>query len=429
MIVRAAALALVLLAALAVRRAGDAGALDVRGLPLALGFALIAASLAGELLERLRLPRVTGYLLFGLLCGPSLANIISRGMARELQIINDLAVALIAFIAGLEINLSSLRPRLAALLSYSAVALAAVYVLLLAAFWLAWPWLPILPSANALDRLAVAAMLATLVTSFSPTVTMAVVAESRASGPFTEFLVALVILADLALIVAFTLVLQLVRAVFGAAGAGAGLAAVLAWEMVGSLAAGALAGAVFAFYLRHVGREVTLVLLALCAIVAALGRIFHYEAVLAALAAGLVVENVAPPQGTVLKDAVERGALPVLIVFFAAAGASIQLDALAAVGGTALAVAALRAVAVVAGTRLATRAARLDPAIGHRVWLGLVSQAGVTLGLTFIVSAEFPEWGAAVETIILATIALHQLAGPALTRLALAQAGEAQRPA
>lgn len=425
MTVRVGALLLVLLAAWAVRRTGGTDALDARGLPLALGFALLAASLAGELLERLRLPRVTGYLLFGLLCGPYVVNIISRGMARELQIVNDLAVVLIAFIAGLEIDVVSLRPRLRALLSYSAVALATVYLLLFAAFWLAWPWLPILPAASPIERLAVVAMLATLVASFSPTVTMAVVAESRASGPFTEFLVALVVLADLALIVVFTVVLQLVRAVFGARGAGAGLAAMIAWETAGSLAAGALAGALFALYLRHVSREVTLVLLALCAALAALGRVFHYEAALGALAAGLVVENVAPPQGHALKEAVERGALPVLIVFFAAAGASLQLDALAAVGSAALLVAALRAGAIVAATRLATRVARLDPGTGHRVWLGLISQAGVTLGLTFIVSGQFPTWGGAIETIVLATIALHQLAGPALARLALTQAGEA----
>ena len=46
-------------------------------LALALGFSLIAASLLGEVATRLRLPRLSGYLIFGLLCGPYLLNLIT----------------------------------------------------------------------------------------------------------------------------------------------------------------------------------------------------------------------------------------------------------------------------------------------------------------------------------------------------------------
>ena len=51
--------------------------------------------------------------MFGVVCGPFVANIISRPMARELQIVNGLAIALIAFMAGLELNFQRLLPRLA----------------------------------------------------------------------------------------------------------------------------------------------------------------------------------------------------------------------------------------------------------------------------------------------------------------------------
>ena len=79
---RLLALALVLLITWFVRQAGTEEAFQLRSTGLALGFALIAAGLAGTLLEKLRLPRVTGYLIFGMICGPYLANIITRPMAR-----------------------------------------------------------------------------------------------------------------------------------------------------------------------------------------------------------------------------------------------------------------------------------------------------------------------------------------------------------
>jgi Kef-type K+ transport system membrane component KefB len=401
------------------------GGHEARSVAFAFGFALIAAALAGDLFERMRLPRITGYLLFGMVCGPFGANIISRSMARELTFVNGLAIALIAFIAGLELNMRRLRPRLVAILQLAGIQLALMYVGLFLLGWLVWPWLPLLPEATGLTRVALAALLATLVVSFSPTVTIAVIADSRARGPLSELVLAIVVLADLALIVLFTFAMQATRWSLGEAGPGdVSLLARLAWEIAGSFAFGAIAGSLFAFYLRHVGREVTLMLLTLCVVLSQVGVAFHFEPLLAALAAGLVVENVAPPSGDALKDAVERGALPVLVVFFAAAGASLHLDALGSIGLIALGVSAARLGLIRLGGYLSTRVSGIDPAIGGAAWMGLVSQAGVTLGLTIIVASEFTEWGARVQTLMVALIALHELIGPVLFRTALARAGE-----
>ncbi len=81
------------------------------GVALALGFSLVVALVTGELFRRLRLPRLTGYLLFGVLVGPYLGNLVNETMARQLQVINGIATTLIAFIAGLTLNLERIGPR------------------------------------------------------------------------------------------------------------------------------------------------------------------------------------------------------------------------------------------------------------------------------------------------------------------------------
>lgn len=406
---------------------GNADAQNPRATALALGLALIAAALTGELLERLRLPRVTGYLLFGMLCGPYMGNIITRPMARDLQFINGLAVVLIAFIAGLEMNYAHLRPRLRAMAQMGGVTLAIIYIVLFVTFWTVWPLLGIGPELRGFQRLAVAALLTSVVASFSPTVTLALIAESRASGPLTELTLAIVIVADLALILMFTLVMQVVRQAFGGTQE-VGLFVSLSWEIFGSFAFGAAVGALFALYLRHVGREIAVALIAVCALMAGLGHTLHLEPLLAALAAGLVVENIATSRGDELKQAVERGALPVLVVFFAAAGATLQLDALATIGGIAVAVSGLRMAVIWMASRAGAAYSGIDQATGRMVWMGLVSQAGVTLGLVLIIAAEFPTWGVTMQTLVVALIALHQLIGPVLFRAALSRAGEIPTP-
>lgn len=410
-----------------VTSAGHDGA-DVSTATLAIGIALIAATLTGSLFERFHLPRITGYLVFGMLCGPYLASIITRPMARELYVINGLAIALIAFMAGLELNYQRLKPRLAAFSKLGGMTLLLSYAGLFPLLYLAWPWLPIAPEMQGLARVAVVSVVTAVVVSFSPTVTIAVVAESRARGPFTELVLALVVLADLALILMFTLSSEFARFALGSGTpSDVGLTIRLAWEIFGSFAFGALVGATFGLYLRWVGREITVVLIAMCAILSGVGAPFHFEPLLAALAAGLVVENVAGASGDALKDAVERGSLPVLVVFFVAAGTSLRFDALAAIGGVALVVAVARAAIVRAATSVGARVAGLSRAESGDVWMGLVSQAGVTLGLAIIIARDFPDWGPRVQTLLVALIALHEMIGPILFKTALSRAGEIGR--
>lgn len=425
---RLAALLLVIATAWAVVSSASPNRASTSTAALAIGIALIAATLTGSLFERFRLPRITGYLVFGMLTGPYLASIITRPMARELTVINGLAIALIAFMAGLELNYQRLKPRLASVARFGAATLVFCYAGLFPLLYFAWPWMPLAPDLHGIERAGVVAVLTAAIVSFSPTVTIAVVAESRARGPFTELVLALVVLADLVLILMFTLSSEFARyTAGGAATTDVGLTTRLAWEIFGSFAFGALVGALFGLYLRWIGREVTVVLIAMCAVLSGLGTPLHFEPLLAALAAGLVVENVAGASGDSLREAVERGSLPVLVLFFVGAGTSLRFDALAAIGMLALAISIARIVIVRGSTSLAARVSGIAAVETGSVWMGLVSQAGVTLGLAIIIARDFPGWGPRVQTLLVALIALHELIGPILFRNALARAGEIGR--
>ncbi len=397
------------------------------GTALAIGFALIAASLTGELFERFRLPRISGYLLFGVICGPYVGAILTPAMARELQVVNGVAIALIAFIAGLEINFVRLRPQLRAMLTMGGVMLALLWVSLSLLFFLAWPWLPILPDVDGLARVALSTLVATVTVSFSPTVSIAVITESRARGPLSELVLALVVLADLMLILLFTLSMEGVRFALGSGQAGHGILSGLAWEIFGSFAFGGIVGAGFAFYLRYVGREVTVMLLGVAILLSQVGGALHFEPLLAALGAGLVVENIAPPEGDALRLAVERGALPVLVLFFAAAGANLHIGALAEVGVFAVAIATVRMALIHGSAKAGARVAGLSGHAPSLAWMGLVSQAGVTLGLAILINTEFPDWGGRLYALVVAMITLHEIVGPILFRAALTRAGEVGR--
>ena len=392
---------------------------------LALGVALIAASIVGWLCEFVRLPRITGYLAFGLICGPSLLNIINEPMARDLQAANGFAIIVIGLLAGLRLNLRALQSRLPLIATMSGVTLAASWLALGTLLFAIWPWLPIAPDLTMTQRFAAAALTATLLAGASPAVAIAVVADSRARGPFADLSIQTVVVMELALLVLFTICLEGTRLAFGSPSLTLTvLAGSTAWALMGSAAFGALMGALFTFYLRYVGRELTVVLIALCAMLSVLAARLELEPLLVGLTAGLVVQNVIAPAANVLYDAIEQSAMPVLVLFFAAVGASIQVEVLATVGVVALGMTAARLWVLRGATRLAARLAGADVPEVRLLWRALVPTAGVTLGLVLIVALEYPEWGARLQAVIVAVVALNQLIGPIIFRASLVQAKE-----
>jgi trehalose 6-phosphate synthase len=423
-VTRLLAIVLVVAAVVGVRLIGPS-ANEPPTTALALGFTLILALVTGEFLRRFRLPRLSGYLLFGVLIGPYLGNVITGPMAGQLQTINGIATALIAFIAGLTLNFERIGRRISGITRMLAATLGISMVGLFAITWLAWSWLPVAPEATGLPKIAMAGLVVIIVISFSPTMTAAVISETGARGRLSDLVLAMVVLADIVVLVLFSLAMQLARiALSEGAGPNVSIFVQLAWEIGGAAAFGCLAGALFALYLRYVAREVTLVLLGVCALLSQVGAAQRFEPLVAAVAAGLVIQNVAVPQGDALKVAIQRGALPVLVVFFVSVGTSLRLDALMATGFVSIALVAVRLALIRLGVAVGLRVSGIDRQNGVYVWTGLISQAGITVGLASVLAAEFPTWGSQVQMLLIALIAIDELVGPPLFRIGLSRAGE-----
>ena len=190
----------------------------------------------------------------------------------------------------------------------------------------------------------------------------------------------------------------------------------LAWEIGGAIAFGALVGALFALYLRYVGREATLMLMAVCVVAQPGWRGAAVEPLLAALAAGLVIENLAVAQGDALKTAVQRSAPPVLVIFFVAVGSPCASTLLRSACCTGHWRCASRAHPVWRERR--RKCLRQPGDTARHAWTGLISQAGITLGLHRVVAAEFPGWGGQIQVMLVALIAIHELVGPCCSEAA-----------
>src|SRR5690606_27629090 len=101
----------------------------------------------------------------------------------------------------------------------------------------------------------IALCLAAIAISNSPTVTIAVIAENRASRPLSRTVVGIPVLVDVCVIVLFAGTLGFARETLGAGG-GTPLALTLLREIGGSVLAGILFGVGIGLFLKYVNRDI-----------------------------------------------------------------------------------------------------------------------------------------------------------------------------
>lgn len=420
--------------------AGVSDAVVTPGLvAMTFGFALLAAHLLGRVLLSAGLPGITGYLLAGVLLGPFVFGLISVEVKDQLRVINQIALGLIALNAGGELAIKTLRPRLRAV----------GWITLLHAFLLfAGCTLAIhlfgrsqLGSRSSLFEglgashlLALALIVGLVATANSPSSTVAVINEVRASGPMTTVSLGVTVLKDVVVLVMMAVTLQIVSDLAGGGAdisGSSGSLVGISLEIVTSLLLGVGLGGVVILYLARVGKESALFLLGVVFGVIELSRVldeglhFHVHFLLVCMAAGFVVEN-ASQRGRDLVHGLERSSLPVYAVFFTLSGVGLDLAAVVQIWPIALGFVLWRGVLLYVATWTGAWLAGESKPVKRLAWSSFLAQAGISLGLAELVAVRYPLIGERAKTLILAVIALNQIAGPILFRLALRRSGEAQ---
>jgi Kef-type K+ transport system membrane component KefB len=399
------------------------------GAELAFGFLLLGAYFAGKLVNRFGLPKLTGYILAGIAFGPNVLGLVERSMAEELKMVGDVAVALIALQAGSELQIAQVRPLFRTIRGLTVYAVFGTMVVLTVVLMLMRPLVPFLAELPPLAALAVASALAVALSAQSPAVVMALINETRAEGIVTRTVLAMVVIADLAVIISFGIASSLATALVRGEADVAGAIGGIAWEVLGSLGIGLIIGVALGRFVLHVDRGVGLFAVMLCFVVAEVGHAVHLDPLIIMLTAGIYLQNFTRADAHRLIHGLDGASLPVYLVFFALAGAKLNLVVLGAVALPVAILVIARATSFYVGSRVGCARADADPQVRRYGWLGLLPQAGLALALAELVRRTFPELGDAAYALVVGVVATNEMIAPVLLRVALLRSGEAGKRA
>jgi len=236
------------------------------------------------------------------------------------------------------------------------------------------------------------------------------------------------VIADLVVILLFAPISAVARTLFGGSADVPAMIATLSWEIGGSLFVGVLAGALLVLYFRKVRVDAAFLLLAVTFVIAEVGSRLGLDPLLVALAAGAFVRNTSEVADE-LHAQLQISALPVYVLFFCLAGASLHADALAVIWLPATLIASVRAFGLLAGARLGARLTGAPMAVQRFVGFGLLPQAGLAQALAILFNRMFPEFADEAGALVLSVVTLNVIFSPVAYRFALVRAGEVGKEA
>lgn len=384
---------------------------------LAVGLIIGCGLLVAKIINAARLPAVTGYLVAGMLIGPSVTSIIPSPLVSELGFIESLALAFIAFSIGKEFQWDNLKRVGPGILTITAVqGLGAVAFVLLGLLVLG-------------QSLSLALVLGAIATATAPAATVLVIKEYQADGPMTKTLLQVVALDDALGLIVFGMIIPVTRALEKGVVPDIGDALFKpVFGIIGALAVGLGIGILLSALIKKLNGRSNARLWTIAAVLtgAGIAETLGWSELLVNMAIGTAFVN-STKDGQDLAEEVEDTASPIYVPFFVLAGASLNLGLVPKLGMLGVAYLLFRSAGKTFGAWLGASMAGAPEPVRKYLGLGLLPQAGVAIGMVAIVRQSFPELADVVTTVILGSVMIYEIIGPAMARIAIFRAGEAHR--
>ena len=403
-------------------------------------FAVIIGLLMTRVIKRFGLPAVTAYLIAGVLIGPyglgrlgvSFLGFTSMEQMEKLSLLSNVALGFIAFAIGNEFRLSSLKETgrqamIVGIVQGLVAALSVDIALIVLHFILGGDKLSI-PAAITLGAIA---------TATAPAATLMVVRQYKAKGKLTDILLPVVALDDAVGLVVFAVSFGIARAIHSGAVELTSILLEPALEIVLSLALGAAMGWIltqleklFNSNSNRLSLTIGFVLVTVAISMAEFdvgGVHIGFSSLLVCMMLGTVFCNICP----LSKDLMEKAdgwTAPLYVLFFVISGAELELSVFSdwAIVGVGVVYILFRSLGKYVGAYTSCKATGCDEKVTKYLGVTLLPQAGVALGMCVTAGQLGHGDGTIVRNIILFSVLIYELVGPALTKIALTKAGDIQ---
>lgn len=423
--------------------------MDVYGLIFKISIVLLVGFIGAMIARKFKLPNVSGYLVLGLLLGPTM-GLIFKGYPgfitieenNSMEFIGEIALAFIAFSIGSEFAIKAIKKmgRSVIILTTFEV-IGAVLIVFLAMLFLPKPVDIVssyLPFAN--RNIAFGLILASMSAATAPAATLMVIRQYRAYGPVTKAILPITALDDIYGIVVFGFFISIAQILVPQ---GVEQPAWLMFskpfiEVFGSVLYGLLIGTIISKAANKFDKNRDdMQVIALMAVLFTIGSVtlinhelhqygIGFSQLLANIMVGSTISNLAK-QPSRSFAAINDFATPFYVMFFTLAGASLDLAVLqqnSLIIWISVVYILARGSGKILGIMAGAYIVDSPKTIKRYLGIALLPQGGVSLGLLVIVQAQMKPFYPTISTIIMLSILVYETFGPVFAKFAITKAGE-----
>ncbi len=395
-----------------------------------IGLLLLCGYVGGKVANYVKAPRVSGYLVAGMLLSPSILGIFHEELVKDdLTIITDIALGIIAFSIGGTLELTRLK-RLGKHIFWITL-LQAITAFFLATAVIA-TFFPMIHGSEFSFRgvyLPMAIVIGAISAATAPAATLAIIHEYKAKGPLTTILLGVVTLDDGLTILFYAFAVTIARSLI--------TQDPLSWQSMVivpslhiaiALALGGAVGVCIRMLIRFIPRREALlgVMVGCIFLTSGLALSLKSSPLLANMVLGFMVVNFVR-HGEDLFGVVESIEESIFMMFFTLAGAHLDLAVMQTAGWLAVLLTVGRFSGKLLGTCLGAHISHAPETVKRYLGLGLLPTAGVAIGLVLMAKDLFesPLISEVMVSAVLGSVIINELLSPLLVRYALVKSGEA----
>jgi Kef-type K+ transport system membrane component KefB len=382
---------------------------------LKISLILLIGFIFGKGAKLLKLPSVSGYLIAGLLLGPSFFSFVSETESKSFEIISEITLSFIAFGIGSEFMLKDIVKMgkkigiitLAEVIGAIGVVFSVMYFIFNQDF-------------------AFSIVIASMSAATAPAATIMVIRQYRAYGPVTKTILPVVALDDVFGIMAFGIALSVAKILVSDAEFNVlKIIGVPLVEILGSLLLGLVLGAVLALITKRIDPkdELQIKTIFFVGIGAGLSMTLGLSPLLTNIMMGATLANLRAYSNrsfSAINDFV-----PIFyILFFTIAGASLDIKILYTVGFIGIAYIIARATGKILGAWVGSKSVRAEKQVQKYLGFALLPQGGISIGLSVLVMQQLPQYAVEITTIIMASVLFYETLGPIFAKISISKAGE-----
>lgn len=377
---------------------------------LALGGILLLGLTTTAIGHRTFLPRVTLLLIFGVIIGKQVLDIIPSVFSGQFEIIVDMALLMVGFLIGGKLTKNSLAHMMDKVLwiSISAAIITTVFVSLA----LVWIGLS--------TQLAI--LLGSIAAATAPAAILDVVMESKENNPFSNLLISIVAFDDAWALMLFGIGVAVATSISG--NGTDNLSILMAIKDIGgAVILGVLIGFPAAYLTGRLkdGEPILSEALGLVFVCGGLAIWLDVSFLIAAIVMGAVVTNFAKHHEYPF-HAIEGIESPFMVTFFVLAGASLDFNGAGNIALILVVYIISRIAGKLIGARFGAQFSRADQKTKKWMGVALLPQAGVAIGMALVASNYFPEYRQILLSVVISSTIFFEIIGPIFTRLALKKA-------